>query len=85
MMACKAMPAPDAGFILDRPKAAKPAGNPFHKFWMKPCFRDDPDHLYEVVNAREPATLDLEVAIVELVPGRPVLNAVTFAFTYLVF
>jgi hypothetical protein len=37
------------------------------------------------VNERRPGTLDLEVAIVELVPGRPVVNAVCFAFTYLVF
>ncbi len=49
------------------------------------AFRDDPNHLYAVVTARGPRTLDLEVAVVELVPGRPVVNAVTFAFTYLVF
>lgn len=132
---CKSPPAPNAGFILDRPESKKPAGLPFRRFWMKPGFRfhdyqrimvspidtehqlptnpvltagtdykrryaeltgyaeeafrrafqDDPRHLYQVVNERGPQTLDLEVAVVELVPGRPVVNAVTFAFTYLVF
>ncbi len=132
---CKSPPAPNAGFILDRPEAEKPAGIPFQKFWMKPGFRfrdyqrimvspidrshqlpanpvltagtdykrryaeladyaeeafrrafqDDPNHLFAVVSARGPSTLDLEVAVVELVPGRPALNVLTFAFTYLVF
>jgi hypothetical protein len=134
-LSCKAMPAPNAGFILDRPEAKKPAGIPFHKFWVKSDFRfrnyrrilvspidtqhqlptnpvitagtgykrryseltvyaeqafrrafqDDPRHLYQVVNSPGPRTLDLEVAVVELAPGRPLANALTFAFTYLAF
>jgi hypothetical protein len=36
---CRSPPAPNAGFILDRPEADKPAGIPFQKFWMKPGFR----------------------------------------------
>jgi hypothetical protein len=133
--ACKSPPAPNAGFILDRPGAEKPAGIPFQKFWVKPgfrfgnyqrimvspidtqhqlptnpvltagtdykrryaeltayaeesfrrAFREDPRHLYQVVSERGPRTLLLEVAIVELVPARPVVNAITFMFTYLVF
>jgi hypothetical protein len=132
---CKSPPAPNAGFILDRPEAKKPAGIPFQKFWAKPgfrfanyqrimvspidtqhqlptnpvltagtnykhryaelttyaqesfrrAFREDPRHLYQVVDKRGPRTLLLEVAIVELVPARPVVNAITFMFTYLVF
>lgn len=33
---CKSGPAPNAGFILERPEAKEPADLPFHSAWFKP-------------------------------------------------
>lgn len=36
LTSCKSGPAPNAGFILDRPEAKEPPGLPFHSAWFKP-------------------------------------------------
>ncbi len=131
--ACKAMPSPNAGFILERPEAKLPPDLPFHSAWFKPAvdlraydrimiakvdtshllathgvltkgtgdreaqiaelaayaesafrkaFQNDPKRLFRVVESPGPRTLNLEVALTEVVPARPVVNAVTFLFIY---
>ncbi|MDP3938716.1 MAG: DUF3313 family protein [Deltaproteobacteria bacterium] len=36
LAACKSGPAPNAGFVLERPEAQKPPDLPFHSAWFKP-------------------------------------------------
>lgn len=133
LAACKATPAPNAGFILERPEAKLPPDLPFHSAWFKPgvnlnhydrimiakvdtshllathevltkgtgdreaqiaelaayaesafrrAFQNDPRRRFRVVAARGPRTLNLEIALTEMVSARPVVNAVTFLFIY---
>ena len=130
---CKAMPAPNAGFILERPEAKKPPDLPFHSAWFKPdldlnaydkimiapvdtkhlmvsnvilekgtgnrpsqitelagyaqhafrsAFRNDPTRHFQVVDKRGPRTLNLEIAITEMVATRPGFNAVSYFFIF---
>jgi hypothetical protein len=49
---------------------------------LKDAFRNDPKRLYEVLVAPEPGSLTLELALTELVPSNPVLEAVSIAAPY---
>ena len=49
---------------------------------FKECFKSDPKRLYRVVNTPEPGSLTLELALTELVPSNPVLEAMSIAAPY---
>lgn len=49
---------------------------------MRQSFKNDPKKLYVVVDAPEPGSLTLELALTELVPSNPVLEAASIAAPY---
>ncbi len=49
---------------------------------FRESFEKDPRKLYEVLNTPEPGSLTLEMALTELVPSNPVLEAVSIAAPY---
>ena len=49
---------------------------------FRESFKNDPKKLYQVLNAPEPGSLILEMAITELVPSNPVLEAASIAAPY---
>jgi hypothetical protein len=49
---------------------------------FRESFKNDPNKLYQVLNAPEPGSLILEMALTELVPSNPVLEAVSIAAPY---
>ena len=51
---------------------------------IEQAFRDDPNHRFQVIDSptRDPHTLVLEVALIELVPSKVILNLLQFAPFY---
>lgn len=49
---------------------------------FKECFRMDPKRCYRVLDGPEPGSLTLEMALTELVPSNPVLEAASIAAPY---
>lgn len=46
------------------------------------AFQNDPNRRFRVVASRGPRTLNLEIALTEMVSARPIVNAITFLFIY---
>ncbi|MFZ2445700.1 MAG: DUF3313 domain-containing protein [Syntrophobacteraceae bacterium] len=49
---------------------------------FRESFKNDPKRLYKVLNAPEPGSLTLEMALTELVPSNPALEAASIAAPY---
>ena len=49
---------------------------------FRQAFQNDPRRRFRVVASRGPRTLNLEIALTEMVSARPVVNAITFLFIY---
>ena len=49
---------------------------------FRESFKKDPKRLYEVLNVPEPGSLTMELALTELVPSNPVLEAMCIAAPY---